>query len=138
VASTTDAGEARAGKAADACARDLFGNPLPKEPVKKTAKPSPPPGSSATAQQPIAHEDAETKPKLRGFTTEDVESFKQLNVEVCIETEALGSIWLVPRYSRSDRKEITPEHAATISRVLEAFPGAKVTRFEKRPPEDSP
>ena len=36
-------------------------------------------------------------------------------------------------YTGSGRKEITPEHAATICRVLEAFPGSQVVAFEKNP-----
>ena len=81
---------------------------------------------------PEASDDAaENTPPLRGLTTEDIEGFKALRVEVCLSSEAFGEVWLVPKYTEHDRKEITPEHAATISRVLEAFPGSKVVSFEK-------
>ena len=109
---------------------DLFGNPLPepKPPVKGKAGPQAPP--------PAAHraaDDSQDHPPLRGLTTEDVESFKALDVEVCVSSEALGQVWLVPEYTSKDRKEITAEHAATICRVLEAFPGSTVVAFHKKP-----
>jgi hypothetical protein len=75
----------------------------------------------------------EEREPLRGYTTEDIESFKKLGVEVCLSSESFGELWLVPEYTGHDRKELTPEHAATISRVLEAFPGSRVVSFEKSP-----
>lgn len=126
-------GEAGSGKAAqgkDTRPRDLFGNPLPVEPARKTARPVPA-TSTPTSRPSLARDDVEPRPALRGFTTEDIESFRQLNVEVCFRSEELGTIWLVPRYSELDRREITPEHAATVCRVLEAFPGSRVVAFEK-------
>jgi hypothetical protein len=68
---------------------------------------------------------------FRGLTAEDIESFKALGTEVRFEAEGLGEWWLVPAYSDKDRKEITPEHAATIARVLTVFPGARVVSFER-------
>ena len=71
-------GEAGSGKAVqgkDAGPRDLFGNPLPKEPARKTARPAPAP-SGSTSQPRVAREDAEPESALRGFTTEDVDSVK--------------------------------------------------------------
>jgi len=113
-----------------AVATDLFGNPLPEpEPNPVPARdqhsvPPPTPASPAAAE-------AEDRPPPRGLTTEDIESFKRLNVEVCLKSEAYGELWLVPAYTGQDRKEITPEHAATICRVVEAFPGSRVVSFEK-------
>jgi hypothetical protein len=69
--------------------------------------------------------------QLRGFTTDDIESFRALGVEVCLHSEAYGELWLVPAYTGRPRKEITPEHAATVMRVLSVFPGSRVTAFEK-------
>jgi len=112
-------------------ATDLFGNPLPKpEPVARPTRqvePAPP------APRPASDDAAEDTPPLRGLTTEDIEGFKALRVEVCLSSEAFGEVWLVPEYTGQDRKEITPEHAATICRVLEAFPGSRVIAFEKDP-----
>lgn len=112
---------------------DLFGNPAPELALPK-AKPTraiPCPTSS-----PHVGSDQETRPPPRGLTTEDIESFKALNVEVCLRSEALGEVWLVPAYTGRDRREITPEHAATICRVLEAFPGSRVVSIEKSSPTE--
>jgi len=72
----------------------------------------------------------------RGLTTDDIDSFKALGVEVCLNSEAFGELWLVPEYTGQGRKELTPEHVATIWRVVEAFPGARVVSFEKIPSND--
>ncbi len=110
---------------------DLFGNPVPDpEPPARPAQPPPP-----AAARPSSDEQLEQRP-LRGLTTEDIDSFKELNVEVCLRSEAFGEVWLVPEYTGRDRKEITPEHAATICHVLQAFPGSQVVSFEKSPKTD--
>lgn len=114
---------------------DLFGNPAPElAPPKEKPKPA---LSSAPAptHESAANNGEPTRP-LRGLTTEDIESFKALGVEVCMRSEAFGDVWLVPEYTGRDRKEITPEHAATICRALEAFPGSQVVAFEKNPKPD--
>jgi hypothetical protein len=64
---------------------------------------------SALAPKP----DADAQPavdvdQLRGFTTEDIESFKALGVEVLLHSETYGDVWLVPAYTGRERKEITP------------------------------
>lgn len=110
-------------------ATDLFGNPLPDPPRPAPAKQPPPRAPALHVVRDSAP--AEEREPLRGYTTEDIEGFKKLGVEVCLRSEAYGEIWLVPKYTGSDRKELTPEHAATISRVLEAFPGSRVVSFEK-------
>ena len=63
-------------------------------------------------------------------------AFEELGVEVCIRSEELGDVWLVPRYTGRDRKEITPEHAATIHHLLAAFPGARVVSFDRAAGDD--
>jgi len=73
-----------------------------------------------------ATEQPEDLPLPRGLTTEDLESFKALGVEVCLQSEALGEVWLVPERTNQPRKEITPELAATLWQVLAAFPGSRV------------
>ena len=110
---------------------DLFGNPVPepKQPKRTTLTQQRP--TAATPSPAPALEVVEEREPLRGLTTEDIDGFKKLGVEVCLESEAFGEVWLVPEYTGTDRKEITPEHAATIARVMEAFPGSKVVSFEK-------
>lgn len=114
-------------------ARDLFGNPLPEVTAPAPApKASTPPAPIAFAPKP----DADAQPaidvdQLRGFTTDDIESFKSLGVEVLLHSEAFGDVWLVPAYTGRERREITPEHAATLARVMSVFPGSHIVSFEK-------
>ena len=65
------------------------------------------------------------------ITPGEIDSFKALGVELCIRSEELGEVWLVPGYTGQARKEITPEHAATLRLLLEAFPGGRVTSFSQ-------
>lgn len=112
---------------------DLFGHPLTEAGSKKLApapasKPAPPAASPAV-KLPEAEPSLSA---LRGLTDEDIASFKSLGAEVCFASEAYGEMWLVPAYTGQARKELTPEHAATLVRVLSAFPGSRVMSFEKR------
>ncbi|GAB4215620.1 MAG: hypothetical protein OHK0013_41340 [Sandaracinaceae bacterium] len=109
-------------------ARDLFGNPaaLPEEPPK----PKPVAAAAPVAPKP-ASEPAIDVDQLRGFTSQDIEGFKALGVEVLLRSERYGELWLVPAYTGKPRKEITPEHAATVMRVLSVLPGSHVVAFEK-------
>ena len=112
---------------------DLFGNPVPEPKQPKRTTPTQQRPTAATPSPASAPEVVEQREPLRGLTTEDIDGFKKLGVEVCLESEAFGEVWLVPEYTGRERKEITPEHAATIARVMEAFPGSKVVSFEKSP-----
>ncbi len=124
-------GHRRPTASASASAKDLFGNPVS----------SPPAATSSTATkreaQPRgivpANPEAPGARSLRGLTTADIETFKALGVEVRLRSEAVGEIWLVPAYTGQPRKEITPEHVATLCRVLDAFPGSHVTAFDRTP-----
>ncbi len=115
-------------------ARDLFGNPLPqdsrptKPQVQVAPTPSPTPKASPVAVGSVAERDA---PLVRNLTDEDIASFKALGVEVCIASEEIGEVWIVPEYTRKDRRELRIDHAATLTAVCATFPGAKVTSFEK-------
>ena len=60
-----------------------------------------------------------------GITAADIASFRDLRMEVCLETDA-GEIWLVPEYSKRPRVELSPTHVAFMVHVLRAFPGARV------------
>jgi hypothetical protein len=109
-------------------ARDLFGNPI--APSAEPPKPKPAAVVAPIASKPAAEPTIDVD-RLRGFTTEDIESFKALGVEVQLHSETYGELWLVPAYTGKPRKEITPEHAATVMRVLSVFPGSHVVAFEK-------
>lgn len=115
-------------------ARDLFGNPLPEVATPAPAsKPSTPPTALALRPNVDAQPTVDVD-QLRGFTTEDIESFKALGVEVLLHSETYGDVWLVPAYTGQGRKELTPEHAATLARVLSVFPGSHIVSFEKTKP----
>jgi hypothetical protein len=107
--------------------------------AQPAAKVSAAPAPIALAPRP----DADAQPavdvdQLRGFTTEDIESFKALGVEVLLHSETYGDVWLVPAYTGRDRKEITPEHAATLARVMSVFPGSHIVSFEKTAKTNNP
>jgi len=122
-------------------ATDLFGNPNPDfRPARAEA---PTPKGIATPTPVATPTSAETTPvvdvdQLRGFTAEDIDSFRALGVEVQLHSEVYGDVWLVPAYTGQDRKEITPEHAATLARVMSVFPGSYVVSFEKTAKEAKP
>jgi hypothetical protein len=111
---------------------DLFGRPLPTPKTRTKSAPKRNPVS------PVAPATAVQKPEKymppRGLTTEDIDSFKALGVEVCIHSEAFGDLWLVPSYTDEPRLELTPEHAMTLLCVLSVFPGSRVVAFEQSPP----
>jgi len=113
-------------------ARDLFGNPLPDEPPAKKplvqVEAPPSPKASSVAANPTADGDV---PLVRNLTDEDIASFKALGVEVCIASEEIGEVWIVPEYTEQARRELRIDHAATLTAVCATFPGAKVTSFEK-------
>ena len=127
-------GTAQASPAPESRPTDLFGNAVPVRPAPAPAVRSPasPPGVERLPSAP----ESEERPAPRGLTTEDIDSFKALGAEVCMRSAAFGEVWLVPEYTGDGRKEITPEHAATICRVLDAFPGSQVVSFEKNPKPD--
>jgi hypothetical protein len=113
---------------------DLFGDPAPEliQP-RREATVTKPKSTKATEQSFVVNEPIPEREPLRGLTTDDIDGFKALGVEVCLESDSFGEMWLVPAYTGADRKEITPEHTATIVRVMEAFPGSTVVSFEKSP-----
>ena len=117
-------------------ARDLFGNPLPEV--------APPAAPKVSTSAPIAKQPAEAcaptvdVDQLRGFTADDIASFKALGVEVLLHSETYGDVWLVPAYTGRERKEITPEHAATLARVMSVFPGSHIVSFEKTAKTNNP
>ncbi|MCK6529685.1 hypothetical protein L6R50_19740 [Myxococcota bacterium] len=80
---------------------------------------------AAPAGAPVG--DAASLPPL---TAEDVASFCALGVEVKATSPEFGEMWLVPAYTGSGRKEITPEHLGVLHTVLREFPGARVESFE--------
>ncbi len=109
--------------------RDLFGNPLPPRP-KQVEKPPPTTTSPVTKSPPPVE-----APLIRNLTDEEIASFKELGAEVCLASDDVGELWLVPKYTYKERQELSIDHAATLTAICAAFPGAKVTAFEKAPPK---
>jgi hypothetical protein len=111
--------------------RDLFGDPVgvppPTRPTPKSVTERP--DVVRDAATPTRFEDV---PLVRNLSAEEVASFKALGVEVCLASEAIGEVWIVPDYTSKDRNELSVEHAATFAAVCSAFPGAKVVSFERR------
>ena len=109
--------------------RDLFGQPV---------KRSPPPRAEYADEPEPRRPPEQDAPVVRNLTDEDVASFKELGVEVCLATEDCGEVWLVPEYTgRDDRKEISVRDAATLAAVCSAFPGARVTSYERPAADDA-
>lgn len=74
---------------------------------------------------------------LHRLSDEDVASWKALGVEVCIASDEVGEVWLVPEYTgRSDRRELRIDHAVALTAVCGAFPGARITNFTRRVPAE--
>lgn len=104
--------------------RDLFGAPVLPPPPRRLPHTAPPAPEGASGPRP---------PLVRNVTDEEVASFKALGVEVCIQSEALGPIWLVPKYTgASNRVELSIEHSVTLTAICSAFPGAKVVAMHRR------
>ena len=112
--------------------RDLFGNPLPPRKVDASKEKVPATEPVVEAPPPRAE-----PPLVHNVSDEEIASFKDLGVEVCITSEEIGEVWLVPEYTGQDRKELSVEHSATLTAICAAFPGAKVVSFDKPPPASS-
>jgi hypothetical protein len=101
----------------------------PPAPARAAPKPE------AAAPQALSVPAAEPSPvsaRARApITDEEIASFKALGVELRLDLDEVGPVWLVPHYTDQERKEITPEHAATLRLLLDAFPGARIAAFEK-------
>jgi hypothetical protein len=81
--------------------------------------------------QPRQATNPDLPPPAYSLQPDQIASFKALGVSVCLESEHIGQIWIVPEYTDNDRLEISVEHAATLSAFCAAFPGATVMAFEK-------
>lgn len=69
------------------------------------------------------------------MTPEEVQSWKDLRVEVCMYIKPKEPFWLVPEYTKRDRVEISIDdfvkQEAVIKQILEAFPGSKIATVIK-------
>lgn len=109
--------------APEPASRDLFGAPVAPPPPRRPPHTAPPAPSGAPANRP---------PVVRNVTDAEVASFKALGVEVCIRSDALGPVWLVPEYTDTGRTELSVEHSVLLTAICAAFPGAKVVAMNRR------
>jgi hypothetical protein len=69
------------------------------------------------------------------ITPEQIESWRELRVEVCMFIKKNDFFWLVPAYTDKDRVEISVDDflvlAPKIKLLLEAFPDAKIATVIK-------
>lgn len=121
---------------------DLFGSPAPKPASRKTKTDEPATPFQPVAASPQPPVNGEDRRPLEPIPKDDIDSFKALGVEVCLRSEEIGDVWIVPAYTNQPRRELSIEHAATLCLVVGAFPGSKVVAFEKRrsaaAPEENP
>lgn len=102
--------------------RDLLGQPLAPRLEKQRVAPAPAPAAVQAPASDVA--------LVRHLTDEEITSFRALGVEVCLASEHCGEVWIVPEYTgRGDRRELRVDHAATLTAICAAFPGAKVVSF---------
>lgn len=70
---------------------------------------------------------------VRVLTQEQIESWRDLNTEICIESQSIGRLWIVPSYTGQERNEISIDDTAALLRMLTAFPGSRVDGFIRKP-----
>ena len=104
---------------------DLLGVLVPEETPSKTAPKKPP---AVPIQVPDRKKERDS-PIVRDVSDEEIASLRALGVSVCICSEDVGDVWLVPEYTDKDRLELRIDHAATLTTICAAFPGAKVTEY---------
>lgn len=108
--------------------------PAPASPLPSTgSSPAPlvPPPDAVVSPRPF---DAAL---VRHLDDAEIASLKSLGATVCIESDTIGALWIVPEYTGADRRELSIEHAATLAAICAVFPGARLVAFEK-PARTSP
>lgn len=67
----------------------------------------------------------------RPITVEQIAALESRGVALCLRSESVGELWLVPSYTGAARNEMTFRDAATIATMCVVFPGAEVAKFER-------
>jgi len=114
--------------------RDLFGTPIQAERSFRGSKRKPSTKATAQVATPAALTTPATPirpPLVRNVTDEEIASFRALGAEVCIRSEEVGEVWVVPEYTGADRAELSVEHSITLATICAAFPGAKVVEITR-------
>jgi hypothetical protein len=98
--------------------KDLFGAAyVHPSPIRETARATEPAASTTPPAAPAP-------PALKAAA---LASFQALGVEVRLESDDVGELWLVPAYTGSGRPELSFEHAALVATLCAAMPSARVT-----------
>ncbi len=114
----------------DPVPRDLFGSPIQPPPPRpaRRSRPAPLPTPSPVPKPLTASREPSV---VRNTTSDEISSFKALGVEVCLRSDAIDELWIVPNYTGKDRTELSVEHSATLTTICAAFPGARVVALNK-------
>jgi hypothetical protein len=106
--------------------RDLFGAPyVPPADAPARARPATPTPAATTA------------PATPAVTATALASFQALGVEVRVESDDLGELWLVPAYTGSGRQELSLDHAELLATLCSALPSARITALVRAPKKSS-
>jgi len=77
---------------------------------------------------------------MTDITPEQIQSWKDMKVAICLYIKPKEPFWLVAEYTNKDRVEISIDdfvkQEAVIKQLMEAFPGAKIATVIK--PKDKP
>lgn len=63
------------------------------------------------------------------LTEQQVDDFAKLGMEIELDTEHSGKVFLVPAYTGKDRTEFTFRDCRTLVTILQVFPGAKLEKI---------
>jgi hypothetical protein len=102
--------------------------PMAREPFRLEVQQAAPALRAVTAP-PAVHVGGERQP-MEAIPADDIAAFKAVGVEVQLDIGS-ASVHLVPEYTNQNRIELSIEHAATLRRLLDAFPGARVAHIAR-------
>ncbi|MCG8420852.1 MAG: hypothetical protein MJE77_23270 [Proteobacteria bacterium] len=110
-------------------ARDLLGEPI-RPAAPKTSR-------AAKRPVPVAQVSVEAPAVCRCCISEDeIASFRELGVELCLSLDTACDVWVVPVYTNAPRTEISLGHVAILRRLMQAFPGTRITSFHRERAEN--
>jgi len=106
---------------------DLFGQVV-------RVQPSGTPAESKLSRTSAIPLPAPTAPSLaRPITEDQIKALEALGIELCVRTDAVVELWLVPAQTGAPRNEMTFRDAAAVAAMCAVFPGAEVTQFRRVP-----
>jgi hypothetical protein len=91
-----------------------------------------PPSVESKPAAPVTVDVHDARVALPAIPADDIAAFKAAGVEVQLAIGE-GTIYLIPEYTPQNRIELSIEHAATLRRLLDAFPGARIAKLSRVP-----